>query len=84
MFAPYLGDADRVRFANRSIPTGEGFPSAFLPSPPQKKKPQKIKRRAEISRSAERDKGSFIPSPPTARAAFPKRRAKTLIGALKF
>ena len=41
-----------------SLPIGEGFPSAFLPSPPQKKKPQKIKRRKKISRSAERDKGS--------------------------
>ena len=39
------------------------YPLFLLPSPPQKKKLSKRKRRYEISRSAERDKGSaFTPS----------------------
>ena len=67
------------------------YPLFLLPSPPQKKKLQKRKRRNEISRSAERDEDYACPrlgdadthashmcqSPDC--AAFPKRRAKTLI-----
>ena len=86
---PRLGDADRVCFANRSIPALQDknpstpiakrrkhlpYPLFLLPSPPQKKKLQKKKTPT----------GDFAlcgarPSPPTARAAFWKRRAKTLI-----
>ena len=68
MFDPCLGDADRVCFANRSIPLQDKSPSIsnrqnkksksiplfLLTKKAQKKKLQKRKRRKKISRSAER------------------------------
>jgi len=76
---PCLGDADRVCFANRSIPALQDkktstqiakrrkhlpYPLFLLPSPPQKKKLQKENADGELSRSAERDRRRRRLAPP--------------------
>ena len=91
-FCPCLGDADRVCFANRSIPLQDKSPSIsnrqnkksksiplfLLKKKAQKKKLQKRKRRKKISRSAEHDHRCRWTTPP-----FEKGGRKLYFGATK-
>ena len=76
-FYPSLGDADRVCSANRSIPHGRRLSTRFLfcKSRRKRKSYQKEKRRYKDFALC----GARQGQPALVLAAFPKRRAKTLI-----